>query len=257
MLSLHLIERHFRQHRLDQLLQGLLPPGVGPASGIGVTTAPADRYAASLPLRLRLQQTTASPLALALRRLVELTYGPTTLSDDMTRALLALQSDGQPTPDGCFGHEPAPAPEINPLTAHEPSPWRQPHQAGDPLATAAAAAALGAMGRQWQAPLPDRVRAAHHRAVDALAAMQADDGLFICRADRTTAERELTAAATLWLLHDDPLFSSSIRYGDLCTTLEERLDDLAPDAHALATLALRPTALRPTRPTGHWHTTAA
>ncbi len=221
MHSVHLIERHFRQHRLDLLLDGMLTANLG---------WPLGEASPSLPLRLRLLQSQAGLLGLALRRLTELTYGPTTLSRDMTAALLEMRAE-----DGSFGHEVE--------TRNSPS-----HAATipDPLATAVAAAALGAMQRQWRASPSPQVAAAHHTALAALGGMQVGDGLFACPADRNTGERELTAAAILWLLGDDPLFRSLVRYGDLCTCLEERFDDLAADTRNLAAQALRPSGT-----TGH------
>lgn len=205
MLSLHLIERHFHQQRLEQLFDDLL----------------GEARAAGLPLKLRLLQSSAALVGLALRRLAELTYGPSDLSREMIDLLLAAQA-----PDGSVDH--------------------------DPLATAAAAAAFAAMDQQWQAALPQHTAAAREQAVAALAAMQADDSLFHYSADRTTAQRRLVAAAILWLLAGDTLSATVIRHSDLCTYFEERLDDLPPEVRALVLPALRPRTV-----TRHAHTTAA
>jgi hypothetical protein len=193
MLSLHLIERHFRQQRLEQLFDELL----------------GEARAAGLPLKLRLLQSPATLISLALRRLAELTFGPSDLSRDMVDLLLAAQAS-----DGSVDH--------------------------DPLATAAAAAAFAAMDQQWHTPLPQHAAAARERAVAALAGMQADDSLFHHPADRTTAQRQLVAAAILWLLAGDPLAAAAIRHSDLCTCFEERLDDLPAEVRALVLPALRP-----------------
>jgi hypothetical protein len=195
MLSLHLIERHYRQQRLEQLFDELL----------------GEARAAGLPLKLRLLQSPATLVSLALRRLAELTFGPSDLSREMLDLLLAAQES-----DGSFDH--------------------------DPLATAAAAAAFAAMDQQWHAHLSQTAAAARERAVAALADMQADDSLFHHSADRATAQRQLVAAAILWLLAGDPLAAAVIRHSDLCTYFEERLDDLPAEVRALATPALRPTS---------------
>ena len=50
-----------------------------------------------LPLQVHLASSRVAPLALALRRLAELTYGPTDLATTLTRRLLDLQGD-----DGSF-----------------------------------------------------------------------------------------------------------------------------------------------------------
>src|SRR5580698_853999 len=96
MLSVNRIEHFFEGRKFEQLLDSLASNGVD----------------LPLPLRIRLGQSQAAAVALGLRRLLELTYGPTALSRSMTAQLLATQE-----PDGSFDH--------------------------DPLATAAAVAAFG------------------------------------------------------------------------------------------------------------------
>ncbi len=96
MLSVNLIERFFQGRRFEQLLDNLASNGMD----------------VPLPLHIRLAQVNAAPVALGLRRVLELTYGPTSLSRQMTDYLLGAQEV-----DGSYGR--------------------------DSLATAAAVAALG------------------------------------------------------------------------------------------------------------------
>ena len=75
MLSVHLIERHFRTRRFEPLLEALASNGL----------------LLPLPLRVRLSQHPSCIVALALRRLTDLAYSPTPVSHDMTRFLLDEQ----------------------------------------------------------------------------------------------------------------------------------------------------------------------
>src|SRR5689334_21136730 len=118
MLSVNLIQRHFQAQRLDSLLDALS------ANGLELP----------LPLRIRLGQVNASAVAMALRRVIELTYGPTGLSRDLANHLVKAQQ-----PDGSYGQ--------------------------DPLATAAAAGALGRLIAEQPGAAGDDVRAARERAL--------------------------------------------------------------------------------------------
>jgi hypothetical protein len=154
---------------------------------------------------LTLQARLAQPVAaagLGLRRLVELTYGPTPLSHDMADALLAGQ-----LPDGSFQG-----------TCHR-----------DPLATATAAAGLAAVLREYHrqdARRRCRLADALDRALASLAAMQREDGLFCHGDDRTPEDRALTSAFVLLLLARLPGFREAIRFADLMTWFDERADRL-------------------------------
>ncbi len=152
-----------------------------------------------LALQVRLTQPVAA-MGLGLRRLVELTYGPTALSREMTDALL----DGQ-LPDGSF----------------------QGACDRDPLATAAAAAGLAAVLRDHaHAGQPVHLVDALDRALASLATMQMEDGLFCHGDDRTLEDRALTSAFVLLLLARLQGFRETSRFADLMTWFDERADRL-------------------------------
>ena len=190
MLSVNLIDRFFRARRYEPLLEGLATNGM----------------VLPLPLRVRLSQSPVPAVALGLRRLVELTYGPTSLSGEMTGFLLAAQAE-----DGSFD--------------------------GDPLATAAAAAALGRVIHEQPAAADQAVTAARGRALAALAAMQNDSDLFDGCDDGTEQDRALTGAFVLYLLAGDDDFRQSVRYGDLMNWFEQHRDRLDADTNQLWRIA--------------------
>lgn len=165
-----------------------------------------------LALQARLTQRTAAA-GLGLRRLVELTYGPTPLSRDMTAALLDSQLD-----DGSFE-----------------SPSQR-----DPLATAAAVAGIAAVLREhYQASDPIDLTNALDRGLASLQAMQMEDGLFCHSDDRTIEDRALTSVFVLFLLARLPGFRESIRFADLMTWFDERadrLDDVTLELYHMARL---------------------
>jgi hypothetical protein len=198
MLSLHLVQRHLDAGDYTRLVRALACNGL----------------AIPLPLQARLSFPAAA-VGLALRRVVELTWGPTPLTRHAQSLLLHLQR-----PDGTF--------------------------AGscdrDPLATAAAAAAFRAVMRNHGGDAAARAAHPHARALAALASMQADDGLFSARDDRTWQDRAATAALILHLLADDPAFVASVRHAELLNALADqahRLDDATAELYRLA-LASRP-----------------
>jgi hypothetical protein len=206
MLSLNVIERQFHAGRFDALLQALA------ANGLPLP----------LPLRIRLSDSPVPALALALRRVIELTYGPTPLSRRMLQALLQAQQ-----PDGSFD--------------------------ADPLATACAAAALGRVLADQRGTADTEVVEARHRALASLAQHQQPDGLFAGPSDRTTQDRAMTSAFILSLLAGDAEFRAAVRLADLLDWFEEhsrRLDrdteqlwqlarlDAAADGHELRTPAM-------------------
>lgn len=172
-----------------------------------------------LPLRVRLSQSPSAAIALGLGRLVELTYGPTPLSRAMARRLLAGQADDGSTE-------------------------------GDPLATAATAAALGRMQAGHPGYDPE-LALARERALQALAAMQCDPAtdaaLFDGPIERTRQDRELVAAFILWLLGRDDEFRSAVRFADLVGYLERRERRLDEDAERLWRMARKER--RPHAPT--------
>ncbi len=155
-------------------------------------------------LPLALQSRLTLPIAaagLGLRRLVELTYGPTPLSRDMTAALL----DGQ-LGDGSFTGS----------------------SDRDPLATAAAVAGLAAVLREHHgiSDSPPDLTDALDRAIAALSTMQMEDGLFCHSDDRTIEDRALTSVFVLFMLARLPIFREAVRFADLMTWFDERADRL-------------------------------
>lgn len=191
MISVNRIEKLFHGRQFEQLL----------------TNIAANGMELPLPLQIRLAQTPAAPVGLGLRRLAELTYGPTGLSREMAGYLVVLQRE-----DGSFG--------------------------GDPLATAAAIAAMSKLlGDRNHRAAAEMLEAPRERALAALANMQAADGLFIAPADRTDQDRALTAAFILSLLARDDEFRQSVRSADLFDWFEQHQDDLDPQSARVWSLA--------------------
>lgn len=188
MLSVNHIQKHFETGRLEALMDAVADNGLE----------------LPLPLRIRLTQVPATSVAMGLRRLVELTYGPTTLSRSMTRYLLEAQEA-----DGSFAH--------------------------DPLATAAAVSALTKLQFEHRNAGEPEVALARERGLAALAAMQAEDGLFngAHGADRTEQDRALGAAFVLFLLAGDDEFRRTVRFADALTWFESRADSLDEDTNRL------------------------
>lgn len=205
MLSVTLIQKLFDTHDHGRMIGCLADNG---------TTMP-------LALQARLTQPVAA-MGLGLRRLVELTYGPTPLSREMTDSLL----DGQ-LPDGSF----------------------QGTCERDPLATATAAAGLAAVLREirgFRGGQGDRGQNAQRvshlvdaldRALASLAAMQMQDGLFCHGDDRTEQDRALTSAFVLFLLARQPGFRETTRFADLMTWFDERANRLDNDTLQLYHMA--------------------
>lgn len=218
MMSVHQIERHFAAHRLDPLLEGLS------ANGLDLP----------LPLRIRLSQHPAGVVALGLRRLIELTYGPTSLSRGMTRQLLDQQEA-----DGSFGN--------------------------DPLATACVLAALLRVQSEHPQHGEPELDSAVERALVALAAMQtpAHDGEelagFDFAHDRTLDDRALVAAFILFLLADNARFRSAVRFADLSRWFEQHAHRLDEETHRYWLMAhVGETGPRcPRRPSPHLAAIAA
>lgn len=195
MLTAEMIHRHFEAGDYEKLLREVAANGMEPP----------------LPLRLRLSQGSVPAIALGLRRLVELTYGPTPASHDMLAALLARQRA-----DGAF-------------VAGGDGP--------DPLATATAAAALGQVVADHPAAATEPVSAARERALAALGAMQGADGLFHCPEDRDQSQRGLVAAFIFSLLAHDERFRAAIRLAEPMTWFEEHREGLDGPTRTLYRLA--------------------
>lgn len=204
MLNLHRIEKQFNAGEHERLLRGVLDNGLR----------------LPLPLRVRLSQGRATAIALSLRRVVELTYGPTSLSRGMIAALLAEQTDS-----GAF------------LADDRP----------DPLATAAAVAALALVRRDHAAAAVPEIDSAYDRALAALSNLQDSDGLFRAADDRSDVDRARTAAFILWLLAAEPAFCQSVRLADLRNCFEIRLSRLEPATAELYHLACLSRPVEPPR----------
>ena len=212
MLSINLIQRHFQANHLDSLLDALS------ANGLELP----------LPLRIRLGQANASAVAMALRRVIELTYGPTGLSRELTAHLLKDQQ-----PDGSYSQ--------------------------DPLATAAVVSAFGRLLMEQPGTAGEPVHAAYDRALAALASMQGEDGLFrspTLGVDRTRQERALCSAFILFLLAEDQDFRHAVRFADLLNWFEQNQDDLEADTNRLWLMARTDTSSRP-RPSSNLAAIAA
>ncbi|MEM7576485.1 MAG: hypothetical protein AAF328_03330 [Planctomycetota bacterium] len=217
MLSLHRIRRHLDDAQPQRLWADLAKSGL----------------AWPLPLRVRLESAPVAAWALALRRVCELTQGPTALTHQLTERLLHCQ---QPSGSWC-------------------------NDAGqdDPLLTALAAAALRRRLLQ-PSTTPDATQQlihAHAAALASLTAMQSpEDGLFgspeigagstshsgdVGRTPRRVAE----ACYILFLIAEDAAALKALRI----LPLRDALDDAAPtfdptlrDTHDMANLLLESQA---------------
>ncbi len=191
MLSVSLLQRYFDACQFDRLVKGVVANG------------------SPLPLPLQARLSHAAPAtAVALRRLVELTYGSTALSRQMSHVLVALQRPG-----GAFAGS----------------------DEACPVATAAVVAALGAVLREHGAD--ERIESAYDRGLMALAAMQDREGLFAGPSDRSVQCRALTSAYVLSQLADDDRFRAAVRLADLENWFDlngHRLDRATESLYRLA-----------------------
>ena len=151
----------------------------------------------------------ASTVALALRRVIELSYVPNPHHKAVLRQLLDAQAH-----DGSF------------------------HQ--DPIATALAVAALHASQNASIASADPEAGLALERGLAALAALQDEDGFFAHSSDRTIQSRGLTAAFVLATLADVEEFRSAIRYGDVLGAFDFYDDRMDHDTQLLLQQALAP-----------------
>jgi len=198
MLSIHTIDRTLESKDYDRLLRDLTRNGL----------------VMPLPLRVQLAESPVGAKGLGLRRLVELTYGPTALSRQLIDSLLRAQSPTGAALDA----------------ADRPSC----------LLTAALAAGLSRVLRDHAGRGGDgldEVQLSYDRALGALASMQAEDALFTGYQDRDPSDRLLTSAFVAYLLIDSPGFAALCRGHALLSALEDRLDDAGPDAQQLIGMA--------------------
>jgi len=204
MLSVSLLERTLETRDYDRLLRDLADNGM------------------SLPLSLRLRfgQSPTAPLALALRRLVELTYGPTALSRQLVDRLLRDQRA-----DGSF-----------------PGDTDETDRTRDPLATATALAGLSSVAADHPATVGDELQAGLDQGYAALAELQDCDGLFSAPADRSLADRALTTAFITSLLGPEPRFRDAVRLSELHQWFESqdgRLDRHTQHLWDLASISIQ------------------
>lgn len=198
MLSIHTIDRALESRDYDRLLRDLGQNGL----------------VMPLPLRLQLAESPAGAKGLGLRRLVELTFGPTALSRQLVENLIRLQ-----TPEGAI------------LDA-----------AGRPscLLMSAFVAGLGRVLRDHGTRLCDHlavVQLAYDRALACLAAMQHENALFSGPQDRDEQDRLLTSAFIGYLLIDAPGFAAVCRGHALLSALEDCLEMALPDSCQLISMA--------------------
>lgn len=185
MLSIQLIDKTLQTQDHDRLLRELCRNGL----------------VMPLPLRVRMGSAPIGAAALGLRRLVELTYGPTALSRELTAMLVHAVQPGRGVLDA--------------------------EGQACPVLTAAVAAGLGRLVRDHGPLLGDSLIAAesaHHHAIEALERMQDGGGLFAGPSDRSTSDRLLASAFIAYLLLDDPAFAGRCRRHALLTALEECRD---------------------------------
>lgn len=194
MLSIHTIDKSLQAKDYDRLLRDLGRNGL----------------VMPLPLRVQLAETAAGARGLALRRVIELTYGPTALTRQLIHDLLRAQN-----PDGYL-----------------------PDAAGRPscLLTAAFASGLGRALRDHRERLGEMlepVTAAFEHALASLSAMQDADALWTGPQDRSERDRLLTSAFIAYLLNDTTGFPEHCRGYALLSALEERQDDAGPASDQL------------------------
>ena len=198
MLSIHTIDRTLESKDYDRLLRDLTRNGL----------------VMPLPLRVQLAESPVGAKGLGLRRLVELTYGPTALSKQLVESLLRAQSAEGAALDA----------------ADRPSC----------LLTAALAAGLGRVLRDHRGGCDgenDEIRVAYGRALACLASMQAGDGLFTGPQDRDLRDRLLTSSFVAYLMIDSPDFAGVCRGHQLLSALEDHLEDAGPDTQQLIEMA--------------------
>lgn len=198
MLSISTIDRALERRDYDRLLRDLGRNGL----------------VMPLPLRVQLAESAAGARGLGLRRLVELTYGPTELTRQLIDKLIASQLPTGAVADAA-GRDSC-------------------------LLTASLAAGLGRVLRDHGDGLGDQqmqIESAYEQALAALAAMQDGQGLFAGPQDRGLADRLLTSAFIAYLLMDAPSFAGICQGHALLSSLEDHLDHCEPAAVELVNMA--------------------
>ena len=176
-----------------------------------------------LPLRAHLSDSPVGAIALGLRRLAELTYGPTPLIRELTETLIHELADGRGIADST----------------------------GQACPVLTAAAALGRLLRDHAGRLSDSqpaIETARHAAIAALSAMQRPDGLFQGAVDLGQDQRLMNSAFVADLLAEDEVFGTLCYRHTLLCALEEARDNCSTTTAPLIDMALRG---HPQAPTPH------
>lgn len=198
MLSVHTIDRSLQTNDYDRLLRDLGRNGL----------------VMPLPLRVQLAESAVGAKGLGLRRLVELTFGPTTLERELIASLIRAQSLQGAALDAAGR--------------------------ASCLLTAALAAGLGRVLRDHADRLDaslQQIQQAYDRALDCMASMQGADGMFCGPQDRDASDRLLTSAFIAYLLIDSPRFAEVCRGHALLSVLEEAMEEASPEVQQLIGMA--------------------
>jgi hypothetical protein len=202
MLSLPQIQRHLLSGEHDQLLHDLSRNG---------TLLP-------LPIRIQLAGSASACRALALRRVAELTHGPTLVSRIILDRLISAEAER--------GHD------------------------GDSVVALAAQLAGLARALALETVDPDEAEAVHLRMGELafrLSAMQGSDGLLGGSEDQRDADRVRNSAFAVYLLAPVHEAASGLDLAALLTALEERrpLDDSSAEELVEVALSTWPRGHQP------------
>ena len=218
MLSIQFIEKVFQAQDYDRLLRELCRNGL----------------VMPLSLRVRFSGSPMGAAALGLRRLVELTYGPTEFSLELSVGLIDAVQPGL----GVLDSEGHACPVLTAAVAAGLGRMVRDH---GPLLEMSEGRSGGRSGGLFGAVAEGGIRGAAeqacHQAIEALAQMQSGDGLFAGWADRSPADRLLASAFIAYLLLDDPAFSARCSRHALLTALEEARDHASRPAAELIDMA--------------------
>ncbi len=255
MISVPQIDRLFHTQRFDQLLDSL--------ASNGLELCPR--------LRLRLAQHPTAAIALGLRRLVELTWGPNSLVREMTQALIDAQHH-----DGSYDRDPLttatvaaalarvvqqsldlPAPHTphaprTPTSHHTytpashtaacglaPSPHSHPHSPNASLAPLTTHTSTQTITD----PLIIQARDAYYRAINALAPYQNQHDLLADPTDdRTLDDQLLVSTFMLYLLADHQPFRGALNFAGILSAIEQHEKRLTSSTERLWLMARLHTA---------------
>ncbi|MBI1336763.1 MAG: hypothetical protein GC164_07365 [Phycisphaera sp.] len=189
MLSTYLIEKKFENRQFDALLGAVASHG----------------WDLPVGLRVKLSRSAVPAVALGLRRVAEMTYGPTPLSRSMVRFLLEADVES----------------------------------GDDVLAMACLVSAFDKLLSDHP-QIDEMVAQARDRALVALVAQQSQDPDhpgFADADDRGEDDRDLTTAFILALLADNPTFRGSVRFAEMLDRLDDHRATLGQAGDQLRVLA--------------------